>query len=378
MCEFPFVSCLYSRLPRRLRYGCNNLALSTFVLLQLTAASAEELRLVQFTDVHSQGPHYSEKAFLAACSEGLSTQPAGLLLSGDHADNSFDQDHFGSRFPLALKIWKEPLANYSGQLFFALGNDDFGHNYQSRPEDLSQTYKDCRQVFGQRYYLDGLGNGVAPSRLGGLRWLTINSVFFSPLNQTPQAEQQAQATLEWLRGQLPPEGKETVVLMSHIAPIMDLYTKQPAWKPDSVAQLQEILADYPGQVVVISGHHHRNHVYGLRPERPAPVLVGGALATKFGYQPNWRHYRWQVEQGRISQIDYDLHYPGHREWNARYQLRPDQLQDFLDRLRDDWNFARGYVDNIYGHHMQCSQWDQDLDIRQRLLRDFWVNPNDWR
>lgn len=344
-------------------------------LLCLGVVSAEELRVIQLTDIHASGPHFSAVAFSQACREGLATHPEVLMLTGDHGDNSYDTSGFYRRFQSALGQWKKPLQDYSGALVFAVGNDDLAHNYQTQPADLAATYQAFRVAFGERYYLDELGNGVAPRKVAGITWISLNSVVFSPLNQTPEVEQQSRQTFAFLRRELARAGGPVVVL-SHIAPCWDLMTSHPGWRPEALQELTQILREHPGQVTFCCGHHHRNHVQGLRPERPVAVLTSGALATKYGYQPNWRDYRWQVEGTRITRVQFTLHYPGKRNWERSQTLEPDRLQDYLDRLQGDSDFCRDYIVDIFGHHRKSKTWSQEPDIRTRVLRQFWVTPED--
>ena len=95
-----------------------------YSLLSLTV-HADELRLVQFTDIHGGGPHFSQAAFESACKEGLASKPQALLLTGDHCDNSHDKAGFQQRYSQSLALWQKPLEKFQGELFFALGNDDF-------------------------------------------------------------------------------------------------------------------------------------------------------------------------------------------------------------------------------------------------------------
>ena len=338
------------------------------------AVAADELKLVQFSDIHSGGRYFSDQAFQSACREGLRLHPQGLLLTGDNGDNSYDQDHFYQRFRQDVGRWTEVVADYPGEVFLAPGNDDFGHNYQSQPEELRATAEAFREALGTRYYLNDLGNGLSASRLGGFRWITVNSQLFSPKNHTPEAPQQADATFQWLRGVLN-QGTSPVVLMCHIPPSWDLYVGRPGWKPEYLRRLAELLDDYPSQVVIVCGHFHRNHIQGMRPQRPIPILTGGALATKYGYQPNWRDYRWQLEPGLgVKELSYTVHYPGHPLWSANYDLRPDRLQQFLDLISTNRSAYQHYMLDVYGHDKDWKKSTDDEAVRERIWNEFWVEP----
>lgn len=345
-------------------------------LFWLIPARADELRLVQFSDVHASGPYYSQEAFAEACRAGFKLRPQGILLTGDHGDNSQRPESFDRRFAEAVGLWKEPLKEYPGAVFLALGNDDFGQNYQSEPQDLRQTYYTCLEAFGSRYYLDELGNGESPERLGGFRWLTLNSQLFSPLNHTPQAPEQARVTLQWLRRTLALSRSQAtpVMLLSHIAPVWDLYSRSPAWHPGYLRQLQDILHDYPGQVMIFSGHHHRNHLQALaRVSQPVPILTAGALATKYGYRSNWREYCWQIRPGAsVESVGYTLHYPSQVEWRSSYQFQPARVGDFLQALMGDREFYARYLLDVFGRHHDAYRWVSDEGVREAIAEEFWV------
>lgn len=348
-----------------------------FCLTLSVGVAADELKLAQLTDVHSGQDHFSEAAFTRACRDARALRPDALLLTGDFADNSYDVAGFYDRFHDDLRLWQTPLRGYSGSLLFAVGNDDFAHNYQTEPEDLRQTYRAFRDVFGEAYYLDELGNGRSPDPLSGFVWLSLNSQIFSRYNRTAQAHEQADATLDWLQGQLrsaAPSGPPVIVL-THIAPSWDLYNRKNAWKLEHLQRLADVIGEYPGQVVVLSGHYHRNHVQAMRPSNPVPILTAGALATKYGYQPNWREYRWQVQTGRsVDAIRYTVHYPQHSEWDQQFEFLPNRIGEFFSRLNTDAGFYRTYVSNIYGHHEKWPTYAEDPRLRASLLDELWVSP----
>ena len=337
------------------------------------AAPAEELRMVQFSDMHSGGPHFWLEALKEATQQGLALHPQAILLTGDHGDNSLDRSEFDARLMLDLQRWSKALAGYDGEIFMAPGNDDVGHNYQTQSSDLKAQLHAFQQAFGERCYLNELGNGLSPSHLGGLRWISLNSQIFSPLNKTPEAPQQARQTFEWLKETLG-DSPQPVVILCHIAPSWDLYVGKPGWKPEYIRQLTDLLNEYPGQVMFVCGHMHRNHVQAMRPLRPIPILTGGALATKYGYQSNWRDYRWQVDDQRVEKVDYTLHYIQHPEWNIDYQVEPDHVGHVLDRLKADPDFYLQYVRDIYGHYVDWRKRADDPLIHQAVYDQFWVEP----
>lgn len=342
------------------------------------AAGADELKLVELTDVHGGGPYYSEEAFTQAYTAATALQPDVMLLNGDFGDNSFDRQFFYDRLEDALREWRPRLARFPGAISITLGNDDFAHNYQTHTDELNKTYEVFRRVFGNRYYLDRLGNGRLAAQPGGVTFLSLNSQIFSRNNATPEAPEQAVRSFAWLRTELKSlqtQGAPAVALLTHIPPSWDLYNQKPGWKPEYIRELCNVLEPYPNQVVILCGHFHRNHVQGLLPQRPIPVLTAGALATKYGYQPNWREYRWTLEPGpRLEEIAYTIHYPGHSEWDATFQLIPRQLARFFQRLHEEPDFYRSYVSHIYGQHEDWREWADSEKVRRDLLSELWVSP----
>ncbi len=144
---------------------------------------------------------------------------------------------------------------------------------------MSPVFAAYRRQLGRAFYLDELGNGVCPGAVGGITWISLNSLVFSPLNQYEGRGEQARRTLQWLRQQLAaqPPGR-TVVIASHIPPTWDLFGHNPAWEPADLQRLGEILEAYPGCALIVSGHFHRNelHAFTLKQGRAVPVLDAGA------------------------------------------------------------------------------------------------------
>lgn len=348
-------------------------ALFLGALLCARLAAAEELHLVQFSDMHSGGPHFWLEALKEATQQGQALHPQAILLTGDHGDNSLDKSEFDARLMLDMQRWRTTLEGYQGEIFMAPGNDDVGHNYQTQPDDLKAQWHAFQETFGKRNYLNELGNGLSPSQLGGFRWISLNSQIFSPLNKTPEAPEQAGQTFEWLKNTLG-DSKQPVVILCHIAPSWDLYLGKPGWKVEYIKQLQDLLGEYPGKVIFVCGHMHRNHVQAMLPARPIPILTSGALATKYGYQSNWRDYTWDVDESGAQKIEYNLHYIQHPEWTIRYELEPDHIDGFLQKLRGDNDFFRQYVCDIYGHHEKWQQKADDPAQRKSILEQFWVEP----
>ncbi|CAM9905696.1 unnamed protein product, partial [Phaeothamnion confervicola] len=238
-----------------------------------------------------------------------------------------------------------------------------------------------REAFGNRCYLDDMGNGVSPSHLGGMTWLSLNSVFFSFKNTTPQAPGQATQTLAWLRKQMPPnpEGSKAeappVVIVTHLPPTWDLFLKTPSWKPEYIRQFQEIVANYPGQVFILAGHYHRNHIQAMeRAGEPAVILSGGALATKYGYHSNWRDLTFRENaDGKVSSVSYTIRYPENDSWNGTYRVVPRHMDDFFNTLMDSEPLYRRYVQDIFGHSKDALDQAADGKVRDMVRDQFWVH-----
>jgi predicted phosphodiesterase len=341
-------------------------------------ADPPTLNLAQLSDIHDGGYHYSERDTNIAITDALRGNPQGLILTGDFNDNSHDRDHFYERLHEGIPKVLARLKDYSGPLFIALGNDDFGLNYQSDPEVLKKTYAEFRRDFGQRYYLDELGDGVSPNRLGGVAFITLNSVIFHPANRCPSAPAQAAQVLDFLQQALDQEApiRTPIAVLLHIPPAVDGYNNRSSWKPEYVQRFLKILRSYPGQVVILSGHYHRNQVYRIaRKQGDVPVLAGGALANKYGYSPNWRDYRWQMSRDahHIESINYTIHYPMHPEWTSPYHLEPEHIAHWLDRILSNGATALRYFQDIFGHHDLANREARNRDDRQRIKDQFNIN-----
>lgn len=166
------------------------------------------------------------------------------------------------------------------------------------------------------------------------------------------------------------------MLVMHIPPTGDQYLRAPSWKDEYQQRLQEILDGYPGQVILVCGHFHRNHVQAIaHPRVPAVVLTAGALAKKYDYGSNWRQYKWTLgDTGNVEAIDYTIHYPLHPNWDSYYRVVPREVQSFFDAIVNERALYIRYFTDIYGHHPECRQWAEDPARRETLLEQFWLNP----
>ena len=362
-------------MPMQKRLTAAFLALSSFCLVGSAAAAPPPVRLAQLSDIHDGGVHYSEAETPAGFNEALSANPQGLIMTGDFNDNSHDQSGFYQRLDEGLVKVVARLKSFSGPIFMTLGNDDFANNYQSNPELLQQTYKTFRKDWGERYYLDELGDGVSPSHLGGITWITIDSVILNPRNRCPVAPQQSAQVLDFLELKLKQAApnKTPIVLLMHMPPTYDDFTHALSWRTEYLHRLLQIVGNYPGQMMIVAAHYHRNQVFRIaRKQGDIPVLTVGALASKYGYASNWRSYDMQMSDDgkRFDRIDYTLHYPSHPDWTDTYTIVPSQLSGFMSSILHDHDATVRYFRDLWGHHGDAEDTAKDRDARQKLRDHF--------
>ena len=343
-------------------------------------ADPSSVRVVQWSDIHSGGRWFSPSIFAKSVQDSLDSKPQGLVISGDFSDNSHDRDQFYARFHDDLHMVADAIRDFDVPLFLAVGNDDLAHNYQTLPAEVSQTVKYIREAFGKRCYLDDLGNGVSPHKLGGMKWISLNSVFFSIKNKTPEASSQADQTFAWLREQLPPYDRANptkappVVIITHLPPTWDLVLKAPSWKREYLDRFQQLLNQYPGQVFMVCGHYHRNHIQAIRRDHePVVVLNCGALATKYGYHANWRELTFSKNQnGRVVSLSYTLHYPEESDWDATYVIVPSRLEDFFRHLLSSEALYQRYIRDVFDHASNWLELATDVKLKERLRDELWL------
>ena len=330
------------------------------LLMSAVAVAQEPLRLVQWSDIHSGGEHYSAGSLEEARRESLAFKPHAILITGDNGDNGESPETFYDRLGAFLRKLAYGLRDVRVPLVLCLGNNDFQANYQSDPPLLETTQRLFRQTFGKRYYLDRLGNGVLPQKPGGQTWITLNTQIFSRKNRYAKVEEQSTQTLDWLQEQL---RGGPVVLVMHVPPTVDLWDGKQAWRPDPLRRFAGILQAYPDSVTIVAGHYHRNQVqYFQRPQGDVPILIAGSLSTKYGYETNWRTWEWTP-----GRYEYTLYYPGHPDWTRRYRV--EGAESFLRQL--DWP---GFVADLFAHHKDEAARVADPGLKAQYLRDFYVSP----
>jgi len=359
------------------------LSTAFLVLLLLTpswAAPVRALLLVQWSDLH-QGHEQTLDAHLdLAFGEGLALKPQALLLTGDNVDNKCPNQEFRRRTEAFLTGYGRRLVRSRIPMVFSVGNNDLPRNYQTDPEGLAQVFQDYRRHLGRAFYLDALGNGVCPSGPEPVTWISLNSLVFSPLNQYEGRGGQARRTLLFLQRQLSaqPPGRP-VVIASHIPPTWDLFGRNPAWEPADMQRLEELLEAYPGPVVIVSGHFHRNevHAFTLEGGRAVPVLDAGGLAGKYGYRPNWRSHYWTLDSRGVPRtLTWRNRYPGDRSldrvWQVDQPFRARTWTGWVQRLAAEPAFYLRYTEDFWAH---SASWRADAgkpENRQALLGEFLV------
>jgi hypothetical protein len=352
-----------------------------FVMPQAAAPQVKgALVVVQWSDIHYGNEQYVAQAWDDAYKKGKALRPDIVVLTGDQADNKCTPEEFQKRlrgFGADLRI---KLGQLKRPMAIALGNNDVANNYQTDPDNLGMSTRIYRQTLGRLYYLDDLGNGVMPSTVGGMTWITLNSLMFSPLNKYAEREAQARQTLDFLASELGklPKGRP-VVIVTHIPPTYDLYDKKPAWHAADVERFRSVLAAHGGPAVVMAGHFHRNEVHALAlPGKwTVPVLVAGSLSFKYGNYPNWRSYAWKTDRrGHLETVAYRIRYPLQGEWNTFWTmaapLEEPSWTSFASRLVESKDIYLKYMLDLYAHNVKWQEWAESADQRKSVIDEIWV------
>lgn len=326
------------------------------LLPRSSAAVTRDLPFVQWSDVHWGSDEDAPNAWKEALERGLAEDSALLVFTGDHGDNGQGRGDFAERTRGFWGMARERLGDRP--LMLTLGNSDFRENYQTDPANLLETQKLYQEVWGDRYYLDALGNGA--QNHAGVDWISLNTQIFSYKNRYPQADSQAQASLDWLAQRLR-ASKGASVLLLHIPPTVDLFNGLQAWRAEPLRKFWSLVQAHTGPVTVLGGHFHRNEVHAFRrPQGDVWVLVASSLSRKYGYSPNWRSNRWTLdERGQLVAADYELFYPGHEDYRRHYKVN--RLKDFLTQV--DRN---AYLNDLFAHHPQIK------DRWKELTEQFWI------
>ena len=319
-------------------------------------ANTRALHFVQWSDVHWGSDEDAPDAWREALTRGLAENSPLVVFTGDHGDNGKGQGDFAERTRGFWGTARDRLGDKP--LVLTLGNADFRENYQTNPTNLAETQKLYQEIWGDRYYLDALGNGW--KRLEGLDWISLNTQIFSYKNRYEKADEQAQASLDWLAQRLR-QAENGCVLLLHIPPTVDLFNGLQAWRKEALDKFWSVLNAYDGAATILGGHFHRNEVHAFkRPQGEVCVLITGSLSRKYEYSPNWRSNHWTLdEKGRLLRADYDLLYPGHPDYRAHYKL--ERPQDFLTQVD-----RTAYLNDLFAHHPQIK------DRWKELTEQFWI------
>jgi len=331
------------------------LALSA-LLPRSSRAVTRDLHFVQWSDVHWGSDEDAPDAWREALERGLAENSDLLVFTGDHGDNGEGRGDFAQR---TRGFWGTAHDRLGDRpLVLTLGNADFRENYQTDPANLLETQKLYEEVWGDRYYLDSLGNGSQSH--AGIDWISLNTQIFSYKNRYAQADAQAQISLGWLAQRMQ-EAEGACVLLLHIPPTVDLYNGLQAWRSEPLQKFWSVIQAHTGPVTILGGHFHRNEVHAFqRPQGEVCVLVASSLSRKYGYSPNWRSNRWTLhERGQLLAADYDLLYPGHGDYRSHYKV--ERPKDFLTQVD-----RKAYLNDLFAHHPQIK------DRWKELTEQFWI------
>lgn len=344
---------------------------------------AHTLTVVTWSDIHFGNVEYQPQAWREAYDEGRRLRPDVVVMCGDQID-SFQSTApmFANRLERFLTDLRRRLDRLGAPVVLAYGNNDFAEDYQTDPALLAVTTSAYRRLLGPYAYLDDLGNGVYPRGVGGMTWISLNSVIFSPLNRYAGRQEQARRTFGWLertlRGLAP---GRPIVLVMHVSPTFDLYSGHLSWERAHVRRLSEILGRYRGPVVMLAGHYHRNEIHGFEVagRGPVPVLVTGSVSFKFGNHPCWRTSTWTLgADGGVRRFDWRNRYPGHPAWTRAWSLdAPYAVSTYralMRRLGDDVGFYLRYLEDLYAHNARWRTWADGAGQRRMVVDQLVPTP----
>jgi len=336
--------------------------------------------VVQWSDIHYGNSRYRPEAWTTARREGLQLHPDILLFTGDQSDNKCSHDEFDRRIRLMGADMKACVETAHCPMLFAVGNNDLRLNYQTDPETLSISLRLYREALGDLDNLDDLGNAVCPQPVGGFTWISLNTLFFSISNRYVGRPDQARRTLDWLEQQIAalPAGRR-VVLVMHIPPVADMNNDKLAWRVAEFARFQSIIRASGRDVVIVTGHLHRNEVHAM-PDAGAnvvPIFVAGSLSGKFDYLPNWRSYRWLLgNDGHLQDVTYRIHYPLHpaytRDYHFKEPMQAATFTAFVEEMRTDLRRYVDYMDDLYAHCQRMRTTVETPAYRANALEGVWA------
>jgi sphingomyelin phosphodiesterase acid-like 3 len=225
---------------------------------------------------------------------------------------------------------------------------------------------------------------IRPRKLGGVRVLSVNSIFFSNKYQaanfaggcSPVDSTAAARTFTWLEAALGQarQAHEKVWLMLHIPPGIDGFSSMmqyrrlqaaggsedlcskavvPMWKPVWTTRFENILNDYRSTVTAtFAGHDHTDdfRVVGAGEPGEAFVLIDPPVSPIYGQNPAFRIVSFDANGRLADQSTFYLtnlasaggSVPGNwmreysfaEEWKTQ-QLDANSLSSIYDRVRSD-------------------------------------------
>lgn len=353
-----------------------------------TKASSEtqSVSFIHWSDIHLGDSHTPRSVWDEAFAAGRSDDLASFyILSGDLVDNKkLDNLQFNNRVADFCSSYLEPLVKEGKPVLVTYGNNDFYINYNTDPENMRPTMDLWRKAMGDQYYLDELGNGVYPERMGGITWITLNSLIFSPINSCPPDElkSQRERTLSWLEAALSAvPDNNTAVIVCHVPPCTDAYNHKSMWDDNSLKTFHKIVSNIGCHVIVTSGHTHRNELHTLCVSdiETVPIVIVGSIAQKYGYYANYRRTTWEFNKqtGLAENLSWDLKYidpeKGCRTEVVEGPTLPKTWLDFRRQIAEDDEAYKYYLRDFYSCEDNWSKLISDQKLRQELVEEVFVN-----
>ncbi len=346
----------------------------------------QSVSFIHWSDIHLGDSHTPRSVWDEAFAAGRRDDLASFyILSGDLVDNKkLDNLQFNKRVADFCSSYLEPLVKEGKPVLVAYGNNDFYINYSTDPENMRPTMDLWRKAMGDKYYLDELGNGVYPERMGNVTWISLNSLIFSSINSCPPAElkSQRERTLSWLAAALSavPENS-TAAIVCHVPPCTDAYNHKSMWDDESLKTFHKILSNVNCHVIVTSGHTHRNelHTLCISDTETVPIIIVGSIAQKYGYYANYRRTTWEFNKktGVVENLSWDLNYvdpgKGCRTEAIEGPTLPQTWIDFRQQIAEDDEAYKYYLRDFYSCEDNWSKLTSDQKLRRELVEEVFVN-----
>ena len=339
--------------------------------------SATFFTFAQWADIHYGHAQTSEADWDWALADGITNGGQAFVFSGDATDNKeMTNEQFLALNERFLRNYAPIMLGEHKPVLLSYGNNDFYKNYCTDPENMKPIFALYKKYFGDKYYLDSVGNGVYGKEIGGMNWITINSVTFTQWNDYAGKEEQGKKTLDWLEMRLNALPKDKgVVIVSHVPPTYDLYDKKSSWEKNALKRFFEILDKSDRRIVILSGHYHRNeqHAYITEEGDAIPVIDVGGMSEKYGYHGNYRTQCWRMKNGIPDLLSWRLRYANHPEWNhVVYVNEPfakSTWTSFREALRTNDRFFINYMTDFWPHG-DISKADSERDA---VVDEFIIN-----